>query len=136
MKYLVFSVIFQFIAGFVWYGILFKEEWIQSTGVSEAEISNLANQNFIHLSPMLFGVLNTIFVQLVYKNTKTEGIGAAMRWGALLWLFVLFPSSLHHHAYQGRLMLCFIDSAKDFFCLLIAGLFVGLANNKAKPKSD
>ena len=131
MKYLVLSIFTQFTIGIVWYGLWFKQYWIKSTQISPTEIHQIGNGTIVHLWPILSAITNTIFLEIVFKNTSTRGISGAMRWALLLWLMIILPTSLHHHAYQGKYTLWIIDAGKDLVCLLAAGLFVGINNKKA-----
>ena len=131
MKYLVLSIFSQYTVGMLWYGLLFKDIWIAATGISPPEIESLMKGTVVHLWPILFAITNTIFLEMIYRNTATRGMDGAMRWAFLLWLMTIFPASLHHHAYQGRMLLAAVDGFKDLFCCLIAGVVVGLNNKKA-----
>ena len=110
--------------------MIFKDEWIKATGKPVTEIEEISRQTIVHVWPILVALTNTIFLEMVFRNTSTRGVEGAMRWGFLLWLMVLFPTSLHHNTYQGRVLLTFIDGGKDLLCCLAAAAFVGLNNKK------
>ena len=126
------SILIQYITGSVWYGLLFQKAWVEAANMTLEEASNFSP--LVHAFPLLFHLLCHIGITSILKNSNENSRFQGMLWGLKLWIFLVFPCSIHHHAYQNQITLCLIDGTKDLITMLISGFFAGLALESGKIK--
>lgn len=86
-----------FMIGGLWYGVLFKDQWIKAVGFTEEEISNKGNGK----TEMIFTfVIEIIFALVLVNVLKLMNIHPLL--GAGLLALVSTLSSLKNYFFEGK----------------------------------
>ena len=121
---LVASVLF-FLVGWLWYGILFMEQWMAASGIT-AEEAESGNPIWM-LGGFAITVLQVIGIGLAMKWKGAAGIGGAVTTGLTLWVFFAFPFTSYAYLYGGNnLELLLIDGSHLLVGWLVSAVVLAL----------
>jgi hypothetical protein len=88
------SVAFYFV-GFLWYGLLFSEAWMEAEGLTAADAEG---QSPVWMAGgFLITILQVIGIATVLKWRGVSGVGKAAATALVLWFFFALP--FVHYAY-------------------------------------
>lgn len=98
------SAVATFMIGWVWYGVLFKKPWMESTGMTE-EKAQESNMALVMGVTFIFAAMAAMFLYgFVWHEGEPEshnfGHGAAH--GAILAAFVVLPTVGTHALYEQK----------------------------------
>ncbi|WP_425409601.1 DUF1761 domain-containing protein [Hyphococcus sp.] len=88
------SVAFYFV-GFLWYGLLFSEAWMNAEGLTAADAEG--QSPIWMIGGFLITVLQVIGIGLVLKWKGAASLGEAATTALILWFFLALP--FVHYAY-------------------------------------
>ncbi len=86
-----------YMVGWLWYGVLFMDEYMASMGISEADAEGM--------SPAMLGIglvitiLQVVGLGLVLKWKNAAGIAGAVTTALVLWLVFALPFSAYGYIY-------------------------------------
>jgi len=89
------SIVF-FMVGFVFYGVLFSETWMEFSNVTEADFEGQNTAPYM-AGGFLITVLQVIGIGLVMRWRGVKSIGGAVSTALILW--ALFAVPFIHYAY-------------------------------------
>ena len=106
---------------FVWYGVIFKNQWMQLTGVTEMKPT--AKNVMIMLAGSL--VMSFVLVHAVIFGNfylKTGGVSGGLMCGFFNWLVFIAPVTISSVVYENRKWkLWIMDNAFWLLSLLVMG---------------
>ena len=110
--------------GFLIYGVLFEEQWMEWTGttqaVAEAEMWRMA------FSPLM-PILTAVGLAVVYRWAGVDSLARAMKVSFALWLFFGFVLMMYGWTYSDmRVEQLVLDSAHVLLGYLIGGAIIAL----------
>ena len=124
------AVIVQQIIGFLWYGALFQEPWMNAVGLTMTDIETAS-------MPMSMGVSfaasigAAILLSLLLSATDQWGLTNGLKWAFLLWLLLVLPIHAETNVWAQRGWLpILIDGSEALAALLAAGAVIGMRRPK------
>lgn len=131
------NVLLQFLIGSVYYGYLYREQWLAAANLKSPEqvMEILKGFEYVYSFPLIFSLTQTLFLNAIMQKTGETSILSGLKWGILTWLFLLAPCVLHHDAFRGQITLGFIDTVKDLGCCLCTGVILAVFSGKKAVKS-
>ena len=119
------NVIAHFAIGMGWYGAL-SVQWMEGIAAKERGFDPQAAPPTIYLTSIVAVLFGTLFVAWLMERSGERGIGAGVRYGAIVWLGIAAPLLFMHYAFAGNSMnLVLIDGGYELLGLAITGAIVG-----------
>jgi hypothetical protein len=114
-----------FMLGWLWYGGIFKEQWMALTGITE-EIAEPTMARAMAVGCLL-SLLQAIGLAGIMKMTGKSGLKTGLKVGALSWLLFALPLSAYAWNYENAPMtLLQIQASYLLVAYLVMGAVYGL----------
>lgn len=91
------SLAFYFV-GFLWYGMLFQELWMEWAGVTDADVEN-ENPAYM-VGGFLITIMQVIGIGFVLRWKGAADIGEAIKTALVLWLLLALPFVMYAYLYM------------------------------------
>jgi hypothetical protein len=124
------AVIVQQIVGFLWYGALFQEPWMNAVGLTAADVES-ANMPVSMAVSFLASIAAAILLSLLLSATDEWGLMNGLKWAFLLWLLLALPIHVETNIWALRGWIpALIDGSEALVALLAAGAVIGMRRPK------
>jgi hypothetical protein len=119
------AAIATYVIASIWYGVIFRKQWMQLTGVTDMKPKPLSM-----ILPFLGSLMMSYVLDhsIIFGNTymKTSGMGWGMQGGFFNWLGFIVPLTLMAVVYEKRAWkLWVLDIGFWFVSLLAMGAILG-----------
>ncbi len=95
---LVGSIAFYFV-GFIWYGVLFQDQWMSSQGFRASDFAGV-NQTPYMVGGFLITAAQVVGLGLILKWRAAASPVEAVRAAALVWALIALPFAHYAYLYQ------------------------------------
>lgn len=127
------AAVVSMVLGFVWYGYLFKKQWIGLSGMTAEKMGNASSEGMAkHYTIAFIGSLVMAYVlahSLVFASSyfNAGGISAGLMVGFWSWLGFIAPVTLGTVLWDGKpWKLWILNNAYQLLLLLIMGVILVL----------
>lgn len=127
------ATIALYLVGFVFYGVLFAEQWMALWDFSEAHIAYAESVAGPAMGiGFLVSLATGVFIGLAVERFAGPGIGGAVRLAVFLWAGFALTSLAYDHVYALQpVMLLVIDATHLLVGYIVAAVVYSLMRNVA-----